>query len=253
MAIEMPAVEPGAVRLAVQLRLQLLLELFPGLRRFFGFLQSLPLGLGLQAQFFGPRLGALLLAFLLASVAFAADRLQIGLKIVRAVIVIDIFAGLDVLDGADEHLALTRPDVGFGVRLAGVIDVAGDVLAHRTVDGPAAVEFQQIFVLDRVVLLLPAIQKRPKIADYFGALLDRFGGEEAKPGAGTANTIGFVRRNGRHDRLKLTRSWKRRDREGAVLLRFRIIVRCFTASLPNPPQISPVEDKKIPRGAPSVT
>src|SRR5260221_3240062 len=92
MAIEMPAVEPGAVRLAVQLRLQLLLELFPGLRRFFGFLQSLPLGLGLQAQFFGPRLGALLLAFLLASVAFSADRLQIGLKIVNFVIVIGVFS-----------------------------------------------------------------------------------------------------------------------------------------------------------------
>src|SRR3984893_2400865 len=217
MAIEMPAAEPGAVRLAVQLRLQLLLELFPGARRLLGLPQSLPLGLDLQAQFFGPGLGALLLAFFLASVAFAADRLQIGLKIVSAVIVIDLFSGLDILDGADEHLALTRHDVGFGVRLAGVIDVAGDGLAHRTGDGPAAVEFEQTGALARVVLLLPAIQKRPKIADYFGALLDRFGGEEAKPGAGTANTIGFVRRNGRHDRVKLTRSWKRRDREAAVL------------------------------------
>src|ERR1700724_725046 len=119
MAIEMPAVEPGAVRLAVQLRLQLLLELFPGPRRLLGLPQSLPLGLDLQAQFFGPGLGALLLAFFRASVALAADRLQIGLKIVSAVIVIDLCAGLDILDGSDEHLALTRPDVGFGVRLAG--------------------------------------------------------------------------------------------------------------------------------------
>src|SRR5260370_38558048 len=102
MAIEMPAVEPGAVRLAVQLRLQLLLELFPGLRRFFGFLQSLPLGLGLQAQFFGPRLRALLLAFLLATVAFSAGPLQIGLKIVSAVIVIDLFPVPDVFQGAAE-------------------------------------------------------------------------------------------------------------------------------------------------------
>jgi hypothetical protein len=53
-------------------------------------------------------------------------------------------------------------------------------------------EFEQVLVLDRVVLLLPAIQQRPKIADYLGALLDRFGGEEAKPGAGTADTIGFI-------------------------------------------------------------
>src|SRR6202035_2422426 len=128
-----------------------------------------------------------------------------------------LFAGLDLLDRADHDLALARTDIGFRVRLAGVIDIARDVLAHRAVDGPAAVELEQVFVLDRVVLLLPAIQERPKITDYFGALLDRFGGEEAKPGAGTADAIGFIRRNGRHDRLKLTRSWKRRDREAAVL------------------------------------
>jgi len=63
-----------------------------------------------------------------------------------------------------------------------MIDVTGDVLAHRAVDGPAAVEFEQIFVLDRVVLLLPGIQQRTKIADDLGALLDRLGGEEAEPG-----------------------------------------------------------------------
>src|SRR6266852_5819244 len=81
-----------------------------------------------------------------------------------------------------------------------MIDVARDVLAHRAVDGPAVIELEQIFVLDRVVFLLSAIQQRTKIADDFGALLDRFGGEETKPGAGTADAIGFIRRNGRHDR-----------------------------------------------------
>ena len=31
-------------------------------------------------------------------------------------------------------------------------------------------------------------QNRPKIADYFGALLNQFGGEEAESGAGAAQT-----------------------------------------------------------------
>src|SRR3979411_2086496 len=108
--------------------------------------------------------------------------------------------------------------------------MVGNILAHRTVDGPAAVELEQIFVLDGVVLLLPRIQQRPKIADYFGALLDRFGGEEAKPGAGTANAIGFIRGNGRDDRYGTDTLMKATDREAAVLKRFRANVRCFAQS-----------------------
>src|SRR6266852_3058077 len=204
-AVQELAIGPGAVqpllRRLLELLLLLLLQLFPGLGRlFFGFLQSLLLCLGFQAQLFGPRLGALLLALLFASRAFAADRLQIRLEVVGAVVVVDLFAGLDVLDRADHDLALAGADVGLRVRLAGMIDVTGDVLAHRSVDGPAVVELEQIFVLDRVVFLLSAIQQRTKIADDFGALLDRFGGEETKPGAGTADAIGFIRRYGRHDR-----------------------------------------------------
>src|SRR5882757_1363639 len=195
-------------RMAVQVRtVQLLLGLFAviclGLRRLglllLSLFQRLAFGLCLEAEFFGPRLGALFLALLFASRAFAADRLQIGFEVIGAVIVIDLLARLDLLDGADEDLALARLDVGFGVRLAGVVDVAGDVLAHRTVDGPAAAELEQIFVLDRVVFFLLRIQERPKITDNFGALLDRFGGEEAKSGAGAADAVGFVRWDSRHD------------------------------------------------------
>src|SRR2546421_8811386 len=55
-AIEVLAVQLHAVRVAVQL-----FCLFPCLRRLlFGFLQSLSLRLGFQAQPFGPRLAALL-------------------------------------------------------------------------------------------------------------------------------------------------------------------------------------------------
>src|SRR6478735_8579255 len=143
-----------AIELLLRFPRSLRLQLFLGLLLFLGqllrLLQRLALGLGLQAGLFSPRLGALLLALLLAGRAFAADRLQIGFEIVGAVIVIDLLARLDLLDGADEDLALARLNVGFGVRPAGVVDVAGDVLAYRTVDGPAAIEFEQIFVLDRV-------------------------------------------------------------------------------------------------------
>ncbi len=70
------AVGPGAVqpllRRLLELLLlflrQLLLKLFPGLGRLlFGFLQGLLFRLGFQAQLFGPRLGALLLALLFAT------------------------------------------------------------------------------------------------------------------------------------------------------------------------------------------
>src|SRR4051812_35915690 len=98
MPVQMFAVQRRAVRLAVQLLL-LLLQL-QGLRRqLLGLLQGLPLGLGLQARFFSPRLGALLLALLFACRAFAADRLDVGLEVIGAVIIVDLVAGLDVLDG----------------------------------------------------------------------------------------------------------------------------------------------------------
>src|SRR5258708_39327377 len=103
----MLAVQLYAVRLAVQPLLQPLL----GLCLFFGFPDGLLLGFRFQAQSFGPRLGALLLALLFASVAFAADRLQIGLEIIGTVIVVDLFAGRDVLDRANHDLALARADV----------------------------------------------------------------------------------------------------------------------------------------------
>src|SRR3981189_2688556 len=195
-------------------------RLFPGLRRlFFSLFQGLLLRLGLQTQSFSSRLGALLLALLFACVAFAADRLQIRLEVVGAVVVVDLLPGLDVLDRPDHDLALARAEVGLRVPLAGMVDIAGDILTYRTVDSPAAIELEQILVLDRVVLLLSGIQQRTKIPDDFGALLDRFGGEEAKPGAGTADAIRLFRRNSRTDRLGTDTLMKK---GAAVLKRFRI-------------------------------
>src|SRR5690606_23621809 len=105
----------------------------------------------------------------------------------------------DVLDGADGDGALALIDVGFRVRPAGVIDVAGGVAAVRTVDGPAAVDLEQILVLDRVVLFLPAIEHPAKILDDLGALGDGRGGEQAEPGAGAADAIRLAGRTGGHE------------------------------------------------------
>src|SRR5437868_12799521 len=131
----------------LRLPLSLFLQLRFSLGQLFGLLQRFPLGLGLEAGLLRPRLGALLLALLLAGRAFAADRLQIGFEIVGTVIVIDLLARLDVLDGANKDLALAWANVGFRVRLAGVVDVAGDMLAQRTVDGPALVQLEPVLVL----------------------------------------------------------------------------------------------------------
>jgi hypothetical protein len=80
-----------------------------------------------------------------------------------------------------------------------VVDVAGDVLADRAVDGPAVGKFEQVFVLDRILFLLLGIEQRPEIADDLAALLDRLGGEEAEAGAGAADAVGFVRGSAGYD------------------------------------------------------
>ncbi len=153
---------------------------------------------------FGPRPDTLLflsrcgpqfLAFFLARLALAPDRLQVLLEVVGAVVVVDLLAGRDVLDGADIDTPLFLANVGFRIRFAGMVDVARDVLAHRTVDGPAAGDLEQVFVLDRVVLFLVAIEQRTEIPDDLRALLDVLCGEEAEPGSGAADSISLFRRN----------------------------------------------------------
>src|SRR5262249_21292745 len=147
---------PGAFELALLLLPRLLFLL----RELLGLAPRLLLRLGLQAKPFRPRLRPLLFALLFTGVALAADRLQVSLEVIGAVIVVDLVARLDVPDGADEDLALARFDVGFRIRLAAMIDVARDVLTHRAVDGPAVAELEQVLVLD-VVFLLLGIQERP--------------------------------------------------------------------------------------------
>ena len=133
------------------------------------------------------------LRFFSQRVALAADRLQILLEVVGTVIVVDFLAGRDVLDGANIDAGrLILRDVQLRIRFAGVVDIARDVLAQRAVDGPAASDLEEILVLDRVVLLLVAVEQRPDVPYNLRAFLDWFGGEETEPRAGAANTIRLV-------------------------------------------------------------
>src|SRR5262245_47221130 len=115
--------------------------------------------------------------------AAAAGILDKGDEIVPAVVIGDLVAGLDVLDRAD--LDRVPDDVGFGIRPAGMIDVAGAVAAVGTVDGPARIDLEQIAVADVVGDLgrnLPAAVSHDELA-----LLDRNACEQAEPGLGACD------------------------------------------------------------------
>jgi hypothetical protein len=89
--------------------------------------------------------GALFRALLLTALAAAAVRLDEGAKIVLAVVIGDFVARMDGPDRRNEDLVLT--DVGLGVRLAGVVDIARDIAAAGAVNRPAGVDLEQILGL----------------------------------------------------------------------------------------------------------
>src|SRR4030095_4481843 len=93
------------------------------------------------------------------------------------------------------------------VRPAGGVGVAGEVAAGRAVDGPAAVQFEQVLVLDRILFLDPAVEQRAEIFDDPRALLDFLGGEQTEPGAGAADAKGFSGRDGGHHTDKRYDRW----------------------------------------------
>src|SRR5262245_6252552 len=140
-----------------------------------------------------PRLGAAPLAPLRSAFrALASDRLEKELKILLPVVVGDLVARLDRLDRAQDDLAAN--DVGFGVGTAGMIGVAGDVAAARTVHGPAAVDLVEVA---RPARLEPRRLRRadapPRIFDDEGALRDFRGGEQAEPGRAAPDAVRVAR------------------------------------------------------------
>ena len=110
--------------------------------------------------------------------------LNIGIEIVAAVIVGDLVARIDRLDRGDQDLALLH--IGFGVRPAGVVDVARDVLAARSVDGPTGVDLEQI--LGVKLVRDPVGQHAADVPDNEASPADQLGGEEAQARLGTTDT-----------------------------------------------------------------
>ena len=106
-----------------------------------------------------------------------------SVEIIPAVIVGDLVARLDGLDRADDDRVLF--DIGLGVRPARVIDVARDVAAGGTVDGPAAIHLEQILGPE-LIGLLGGDQPTRIVRDEV-AFLERLHREQAEPGLRAAN------------------------------------------------------------------
>src|SRR5215510_6312302 len=120
----------------------------------------------------------------MAGRTLAAVLLDEGIEIVAAVIVGDLVARIDRLDGGDQDLALL--DIGLGVRPAGVVNVARDVLAARSIDGPTSVDLEQILGVKLIRDLVG--QHAAGVADNEASLADQLGGKEAQACFGTADT-----------------------------------------------------------------
>src|SRR5947209_3408658 len=84
-----------------------------------------------------PRLGVLR-----AFCATATRRLDEQLEIFVSIVVGDLLARLDRLERAQDHLAL--PHRALGVWPAGMVGIAADIAARRSVDGPAAVDLEHV-------------------------------------------------------------------------------------------------------------
>src|SRR6185312_2922957 len=103
------------------------------------------------------------------------------LEVIDAVIVGEFLARLDGARRVDED-ALAA-DRGVGIRIAGVIEVARDVAAALAVDGPAAVDLEQIAVAARLGLFRRLhVEQRPLVLGDARPLLDRLCREEAEAG-----------------------------------------------------------------------
>src|SRR5262249_21207020 len=99
-----------------------------------------------------------------------------GIEIVAAVIVGDLVARMDGLDRADQNLALLH--IGFGVRPAGMVDIARDVLAARSVDGPTGVDLEKVLGVEPVGR--SGGPHAAGVPDNEASLADQLGGEEAQ-------------------------------------------------------------------------
>src|SRR6266446_3897464 len=122
-------------------------------------------------------------AFLGASPAPATHGLDEGVEIIAAIVIRDLVTGLDILDRPDlDHVF---HEIGFGIRSAGMIDVACAVPAVGAVDGPARVDLEHVAGIELVggvAANLPAAVANDELP-----LLDCDTGEETQPSFGSAD------------------------------------------------------------------
>ena len=112
--------------------------------------------------------------FVAAFVTFAAAASDHVVEVIGAVVVGDLVARLDVLDGAQEYAVADL--VGFGIRPAGMVGVAAEIPASGTIDGPAAIDLIEIAVAARLKLLGHVIGELPAfVLDDMGAFAYRLG------------------------------------------------------------------------------
>ena len=87
-------------------------------------------------------------AFLRTRPAFAADFLDERIEIIAAIVIGDLVPRLDVLDRTDlDHVF---HEIDFRIGSAGMIDIARPVSAAGAVNGPAAVDLEQVACIELV-------------------------------------------------------------------------------------------------------
>src|SRR5262249_10000486 len=138
-------------------------------------LESVGIGLmvgimGLSA--FGACLRARIGSFLPALVAFSAAPCDDIGQIIAAVIVGNLGACSDVLDGAYDDLVPCRVNLGIGP--ARMICVTSEVLSARSVDRPTAVDLEEIAVASGLKFICPLGRKLAAfVFDNESSLSDR--------------------------------------------------------------------------------
>src|SRR5215475_2787764 len=136
---------------------------------------------------FGACLRARIGSFLPALVAFAATPCDDIGQIIAAVIVGNLGACSDVLDGAYDDLVAYYVDLGIGP--ARMIYVTSEVLSARSVDRPTAVDLEEIAVASGLKFIgLLGRKLAAFVFDNESSLLDRRCRKKTQARAGTADT-----------------------------------------------------------------
>src|ERR1700734_3008530 len=124
-----------------------------------------------------------------AVVAAAAAFLQKKFQIFLAIVVGDFLARLDIAQRYDDDAAIASHR--FGVRPAGVIEVARHVRSRRTVDGHALVDLEHVARAARFEAVgFLGVHAPAAIGRDSGPALDRLGREQPKARSGAADAKG---------------------------------------------------------------